>query len=225
MTEVLNLGSVKIKRPAIVASLGADAELLAHEAEQQGADVIEVRLDLLENGLEALKRIRSSVSLPIIATNRIATEGGSFRGSEERRIDILIEASRFSDIVDIELMAPGRQRLLENISSPVIISYHDFVGMPDVRSKVRDAVRAGADIVKVAVTPHTLFDALDLLKVLLESEHPLCIIGMGMLGRHLRAVAPIYGSVLTYGYVKDPVAPGQMSVRDLNAVLGYLGAR
>jgi len=38
---------------------------------------------------------------------------------------------------------------------------------------------------------------------------------MGRLGKHLRAVAPIYGSALTYGFVTESTAPGQMSLAEL----------
>jgi 3-dehydroquinate dehydratase-1 len=41
------------------------------------------------------------------------------------------------------------------------------------------------------------------------------MIAMGRLGRHLRAVAPIYGSALTYGFVTESTAPGQMSLHEL----------
>ncbi|MCQ8903980.1 MAG: type I 3-dehydroquinate dehydratase [Methanothrix sp.] len=223
--RTLDLGSLRIKTPAIVASLGADAERAARSAESQGADLIEVRLDLLEDP-DVMREIRASVSLPLMATNRISSEGGSFRGSEEQRIGILIEASRFSDIIDIELMAPGRDLLLDNISCPALISYHDFNGVPEnVRSIIEDARRAGADVVKIAVTPRSMRDALDLLRIVLDEDRPLCVIGMGVVGRHLRVVAPLYGSVLTYGYVTEPTAPGQMSVRELDTALKCLGAR
>lgn len=216
---------MRIKTPAIVASLGADAERAAGIAEAHGADIIEVRLDLLEDPA-VIRDIRSTVSLPLMATNRISSEGGSFRGSEERRIGILMEASRFSDIIDIELMAPGRDMLMEEISCPALVSYHDFNGVPDnMRSIIEDARRAGADVVKMAVTPRTMREALDLLRILLDESHPLCVIGMGAVGRHLRAVAPLYGSVLTYGYVTEPTAPGQMSIRELDIALRCLGAR
>ncbi|ABK14331.1 MAG: type I 3-dehydroquinate dehydratase [Methanothrix sp.] len=221
----LDLNGLRIKTPAIVASLGADAERVASRAESEGADIIEVRLDLLADP-DVIRDIRSTVSLPLIATNRIASEGGSFRGSEERRISILRDASRFSDIIDIELMAPGRDMLLKNISCPALISYHDFSGVPDnLKSIIEDAMRAGADLVKIAVTPHSMQEALAILRILLDVDCPLCIIGMGAVGRHLRAVAPLYGSLLTYGYVTGPTAPGQMSVRELDTALRCLGAR
>ncbi len=49
--------------------------------------------------------------------------------------------------------------------------------------------------------------------------------GSGSVGRHLRLIAPIYGSVLTYGYIEgeESVAPGQFSVSELRLILDKIG--
>ena len=65
------------------------------------------------------------------------------------------------------------------------------------------------------LTPQNLKDNLRILQFLLEADMPLCMIAMGRIGRHLRAVAPLYGSALTYGFVAESTAPGQMSLKDL----------
>jgi 3-dehydroquinate dehydratase-1 len=72
-----------------------------------------------------------------------------------------------------------------------------------------------AAIAKIAVTPKSLQDNLRILQFLLDADMPLCMIAMGKLGRHLRAVAPLYGSALTYGFVTQSTAPGQMSLAEL----------
>ncbi len=76
---------------------------------------------------------------------------------------------------------------------------------------------AGAAIAKIAVTPGSLKDGLDLLGFLLSADMPVSLIAMGELGRHLRAVAPLYGSALAYAYVIESTAPGQMSLEELSA--------
>jgi 3-dehydroquinate dehydratase-1 len=48
---------------------------------------------------------------------------------------------------------------------------------------------------------------------------------MGSLGLHSRICAPVYGSLLTYGYVRRPVAPGQIRVDRLLEGLKILGLR
>src|SRR5690606_11353432 len=91
--------------------------------------------------------------------------------------------------------------------------------MPDIGelAHVLERMRtAGAAIAKIAVTPKSLRDDLDLLGFLLAADMPLCLIAMGDLGRQLRAMAPVYGSALTYGYVRESTAPGQMNLAELS---------
>jgi 3-dehydroquinate dehydratase I len=152
-------------------------------------------------------------------------EGGNFRGIEAERIDLLFKASEFADSVGIELKAEFRSELISRIDMPAIVSYHNFRGMPrleDLRSILKEISKTGAAIAKIAVTPATLKDNLTLLELLLESDMPLCAIAMGELGRHLRAISPIYGSALTYCYISEAVAPGQMSLADLRQALKIL---
>jgi 3-dehydroquinate dehydratase-1 len=80
-----------------------------------------------------------------------------------------------------------------------------------------------AAIAKIAVTPQIPQDNLRILQFLLDADTPLCMIAMGRLGRHLRAVAPIYGSALTYGFVTESTAPGQMSLAELCLARKLLG--
>ncbi|CAG0981854.1 partial 3-dehydroquinate dehydratase, partial [Methanosarcinales archaeon] len=49
-----------------------------------------------------------------------------------------------------------------------------------------------------------------------------CAIAMGEIGKHSRVMAPLYGSVMTYGYVDIPVAPGQLRVDELKNMLKIL---
>jgi 3-dehydroquinate dehydratase-1 len=212
-------------KPRIVAVLGKNAVRDVQQASE--ADMMEVRLDLVEGDpLEVMRSIRSATSLPLIATNRWSVEGGAFRGTEKERIDLLIQASEYADFVDIELRTELKDELLGRIDKPAIVSYHDFTRMPspeELRSTFREISETGASIAKIAVTPGRLRDNLTLLEILLKANTPLCMIAMGELGRHMRAIAPIYGSVLTYGYVSEATAPGQMSVRELKQLQTLLG--
>jgi 3-dehydroquinate dehydratase-1 len=184
------------------------------------ADVIELRLDLVEDDpLRTLKDLKEATTLPIIATNRWNMEGGQFEGSERERSLILLEASDFADYVDIELRAEFRDSLLEKICKPAIISYHNFFCTPsneELRLILDEISETRAEIAKIAVTPKSLKDNLSILNLLIEADKPLCMIAMGNLGKHLRVISPFYGSVLTFGYVSQPTAPGQMSIFELN---------
>jgi 3-dehydroquinate dehydratase I len=209
----------------IVAVLGKNAVNDVLQASE--ADMLEVRLDLVEGDpLEVMRSIRRATCLPMIATNRWRAEGGLFRGTEKERIDLLCQASEYADFVDIELRAELKDELMGRIDKPAIVSYHDFTRMPspkELRLTLREISETGASIAKIAVTPGCLRDNLTLLELLLKANIPLCLIAMGELGRHMRAIAPIYGSVLTYGYVSEATAPGQMSVSELKQLQTLLG--
>ena len=213
-------------KPRIVAVLGKNALKDARQASE--ADMLEVRLDLVEGDpLEVMRSIRSATNSPLIATNRWRAEGGLFRGTEKERIDLLCQASEYADFVDIELRAELKDELMGRIDKPAIVSYHDFTRMPspeELRSTLFEISETGASIAKIAVTPGFLGDNLTLLELLLKANTPLCVIAMGELGRHMRAIAPIYGSVLTYGYVSEATAPGQMTVSELKQMQTLLGS-
>ncbi len=205
-------------KPRIVAVLGKEAAKDVLDLED--ADMVEVRLDLGEgSGLEIIKAVRKATSLPIIATNRLKSEGGQFEGREEDRIELLAKAADYADYVDIELSAEQRVELIKRVNRPAIVSYHNFGCTPrreELHLILEEMKRSGAAIAKIAITPLCMRDNLEILELLLEeSKMPLCTIAMGPIGRHLRAVAPLYGSVLTYGYVSKAVAPGQMSIAEL----------
>lgn len=205
-------------RSRIVAVLGKDAEndvLVTDDA-----DMIELRLDLLSTSdpLQTMKAVRKATAKPIIATARLRTEGGMFQGSERERIDLLVKAAYYADYVDVELLADQRDNAISRIMKPVIVSYHDFQGMPEESQLIgiyEEMKKTKAAIAKIAVTPKSLHDNLRILQFLLDADMPLCMIAMGRLGRHLRAVAPLYGSALTYGFVTQSTAPGQMSLAEL----------
>ena len=107
----------------------------------------------------------------------------------------------------------------------LVISSHDFKVTPPasvMMATLQKAMAAGADIAKLAVTPNSTADTLALLTVTQEAEFPVSTIAMGKLGSHTRVVAPIYGSVLTYGAVEDAVAPGQLRIDELKHFMEVL---
>jgi len=209
-----------IHRSAIVAVLGEDA--IRHLSAAEEADMIELRLDMIHKSdpLETLKAVRDATAKPIIVTVRRREEGGLFKGREEERIDLLVKAACYADYADVELLAKMRDEAMSRIKKPMIVSYHDFQKMleeerlAEVYSQMKTTKAA---IAKIALTPQDLEDNLKILKFLLGADMPLCMIAMGRIGRHLRAVAPLYGSALTYGFVTESTAPGQMSLKELIA--------
>ncbi len=233
-----SIGDVELGRvPVIAAVLTHLSRDAVARANANGADVIELRIDLLnaeERDEAKIKRFLKGVNMPVILTNRSKEEGGSFTGTEAERIEMLrgITATGLVDAVDIEFNAEGKEEVIEQakrMNIQVIVSLHDFSGMPaqdDILKIIEAMYSAGAGIAKVAVTPRNRLESLNLLQITeqVSSEgHALIAIGMGDWGRHLRVIAPLYGSVLTYGYIEDgAVAPGQFSVAELSEMLSRL---
>ncbi len=232
----------------IVAAIAAGPVKNAIRAASDGADMIEIRIDLLDcprdkqhspdsqDSLQSLRllfeELNDAVQIPIIATNRISTEGGGFTGSEEERTNILLSVLELVDAVDIELRADPEYRDLVVWSARaagkrVIISYHDFSATPgiaEMQKILSECFNAGADIAKLAATPQSYDDALRLLKLTRENRSKqVCIIGMGAYGAHTRVIAPLYGSVIAYASIGAATAPGQFSVGELAMMLRMLG--
>lgn len=232
----MRIGDVEIgDQPKIVASVGADArDMLGNPSMTLDlADLVEIRLDLLDNDNSVdltpfLTEIKSKLDQPIIATSRHQSEGGEFHESEGLRLSQLWEAIEVADAVDIELGAEIRDSIMkaaEREDIPVILSYHNFWKTPPkefLLELVDTMFEDGGDIAKIAVMPETLRDVLTVYEVLLECPGPTCAIAMGQVGRHSRVIAPLYGSVLTYASVGTNTAPGQIPLRDMRRTLDML---
>jgi len=241
-----------LRTPAIVCVLRELSISKALTALRCGADAVELRLDLFKPEEREATRVKAFVEAlreeakaGVILTNRSASEGGKFEGSEEERLSLLKEALEASeaDAVDVEYFAEPRKRAeivasAKKMNATVIFSFHDFAGMPDAAELEYLTLKMhaeGADIAKIAVTPKTAEDALKLLELTLKlskaskasreaGEKGVAFIGMGSVGRHLRVLAPIYGSALTYGFLEgeESVAPGQLSISELRSMIDKL---
>ncbi|HEX5475402.1 MAG TPA: shikimate dehydrogenase [Vicinamibacterales bacterium] len=201
--------------------------------EASDADLVEVRLDSMERP-EAAAALAGR-SRPVIVTCRPAWEGGGFDGAEEDRLRILREARTLgAEFVDIESRAAGAF-LQEGDARGVVVSMHDFDGVPaDLAARVRAMRSTGADVVKVAVRARGLSDLLPLLAIGGGHEGSGTVaIGMGPAGLPSRVLAARFGSRWTYA--GDAVAPGQIPaahllheyrfrrIRPDTAVYGVLG--
>ncbi len=224
---MVRIGGLELNK-SIVASIGKAPVDSAIKAKKLGADVLELRIDLLDVDARKILAQLKKLSLPLIITNRMKQEGGAWEGSEAERIQKLSSLLPLADAVDIELCAEERDAVVKKAKSTgktVIISTHDFQRTPEIDvmlGVIRESFEAGADIAKLAVMPQSFEDVLRLLEVTLHSKEAVCTIAMGDIGRHSRVIAPIYGSVMTYGYVDAPTAPGQLKVDELKSILKIL---
>jgi len=182
-------------------------------------DYIELRLDLIENidstlAKELIGQVKHITDKKIILTNRTKLEGGFFSGSEEKRIQILVDNAGLVDFVDVELFTDNnlRQKVID-AANKSIISYHNFSQTLDIESlqKIINQAFELGDIAKIAVKPNSIDDTYIIIRLLLENES-LVAISMDDCGSYTRIISPILGSPITYASVGESSAPGQLDV-------------
>jgi 3-dehydroquinate dehydratase/shikimate dehydrogenase len=184
------------------------AELRERRDQVANADLVELRVDSVQDpsAAGALAGRRT----PVIFTCRPTWEGGGFSGSEEERKRILREAQRLgAEYVDIEWRAQFTDLIADSGGHGIVISMHDFAGIPDDLAGRAAAMRAtGAAVVKVAVTPGRLRECFRLQEIACSAGTPMVVVGMGEAGLATRVLAARFGSHWTYA--GDGVAPGQV---------------
>jgi 3-dehydroquinate dehydratase-1 len=215
----LTIGSVTLGEiPRVVAIV--DEFLDSHHIaglEKTGADLLEIRCDLLGSDIPSLcvfiDKIKKTTNFPCIGTVRETDE------NRAKRMDIFKAVIPFVDAIDIEIDSSiARQVIAHAAGKTVIVSEHDFEKTPDSAHLHGIAERAhglGADIVKIAVMAHSRSDVVRLFTFASECAWPLVAIALGDFGMISRVLAPVFGSLFTYGYLRSAVAPGQLPVGKL----------
>jgi 3-dehydroquinate dehydratase type I len=162
-------------------------------------DAIEVRADAFGDCAIDWIAVRAATAKPIIATNR---------GRGHVDIDAALEAN--IDFVDVEWPEDADR-------DGVILSHHDYDGMPDIDDLLR---RMRSRHMKIAATPHNFADNARLLAAL--GKPGTTIIGMGARGVYSRILAPFFGSELQFVSVDEArsAAPGQLTLQQALAIYG-----
>ena len=210
------------------------ADLADEPAARDHADVVEFRMDLATNPLDALRNYDGG--LPLLVTNRVEWEGGEAPDGDER-FDALETAVEHPHVeaVDLELAAlesGDAERVREHARGQdvqVVVSTHNFERTPDserLHELLHSACEYG-DVGKLAVTadsPGDVLDVLDATWELTSAGETVATMAMGEAGRHSRAVAPLYGSRIGYAPVDpaDATAPGQYDLATLRHLVGQL---
>jgi len=197
---------------------------------ERGVDIFEVRVDLFNKPIgkviDYIKTVRKTVkNAPVIGTIRET----DFNRAD--RAEWYMTLAPHVDCVDIELGIPEWRELLDGIMNPTVImvSEHDFSATPDMIGLgdiVKRAVSQGAEIVKIAAMANSVSDVTRLLRFTEECRTPIVSISMGDTGAVSRVIAPIFGSLFTYGYLRKPVVPGQLSaIKLVKALNEYFPSR
>lgn len=199
----------------------------------------------------------------VLVTLRTRSQGGGLdldRGSYRAVLGALAEGYlegtglRRPDAVDVEaycadLYVPGGRdleearadlRLLADLvhraGLDVVASCHDLSGTPEedeTMDLLIDMQDDGADVVKLAATPHDAVDVARLLNATACAREilsvPLVTMSMGEQGAVTRVAGGVFGSALTFVLVPGPdgswtpSAPGQLPIESVRAVHEVLG--
>lgn len=183
-------------------------------AQEQGADLIELRLDLFSGDLtEQTRRCREEVTIPIIATLRSAEEGGRFFGSAGEWYEKIVPLIPLVDFVDIEQRFSTHAAVIRMAGKQIIASCHEgrMLSLSELFQVERN-LRVFGDIPKIIVTPDSNDDLIDLISFTGAAKKPVCTGVMGSEFRYARAVLPLFGSELVYCHTGEPTSVGQYSV-------------
>jgi 3-dehydroquinate dehydratase/shikimate dehydrogenase len=204
-------------RPLVCATVTgrSSAELRARRDAVRGADLVEVRIDSVED--PDVDSAIAGRALPVVVTCRRHDEGGWFRGSEQSRRGLLLSAlERGADYVDLEWahgfddVVRGRQ------GRNIILSLHDFTGVPaDLEARVSAMAALNPDVLKVAVSLSRLAECGRLAGMARQhAGRRMVLIGMGEAGFATRILPGRFGSCWTYA--GDEIAPGQIDLERLH---------
>jgi 3-dehydroquinate dehydratase/shikimate dehydrogenase len=185
---------------------------------------LELRLDWLRNDgerhafLRWLKKQRFR-GARFIATCRRRVGGGELAGDAGAELFWLMKAREAGcEWCDLEVETleelPGKTLQGYSVPEKVLLSFHDFRGMPRLPKKVSLPARAGVDAMKIAGMAQTIADSQKLLRVLHGSRRVVAV-PMGEVGLPARILALREGSALAYGPVAAATAPGQVSLPEL----------
>ena len=191
---------------------------------KRGADILELRIDGIANpNSKVVKHMIEEINFPIIITNRVSSEGGFFKGSEEERIAILKECAELADYVDIELNTDLKYiDSIKKTGVKTIVSFHDFEKTPPVDDllAILKCEKKLGDIAKIAVMPKNLEDTVIVLAILSRCKNTIAI-SMGELGSYTRILASKFSSPITFATGGDTTAPGQIDIETMKLILNH----
>ena len=192
------------------------------------ADVIELRLDYWEKlEISAIKVLCQGIALPIIMTLRKKTQGGHCQLPEKQRLQIMHQLAEMGpEYIDLEYDVPQEWLTEFRCRYPAIQligSYHDFNETPhDLLQLWQSIFNPLFDIFKIALFARDICDTLRLLIFFksINQQHRSIGIAMGEDGQISRVLAPVTGSVFTYGCVETNLttAPGQLTLAELTEI-------
>ncbi len=199
---------------------------IARRLTEKDCDIVEIRADAIAD-LPAIEKAMAAIQLPILLTVRHPAEGGIGALPLATRREWLIRLLPRATLVDIELRSLAALAAVATAAHEagiaVIASNHHFHSTPSLAKMSalqKEAFQLGADIFKLAALAPTAPILARLLEFTAKpAPGPHAVMGMGTFGQVSRLALAQAGSVLNYGYLDKPNAPGQWEARELKRLL------
>lgn len=222
------------RRLQLVGVIASPADLRRAIEMPDPPDLFELRLDQFEKIDRSFDHKIARLGAGLIFTARAPGEGGANNLSPNKRIALLRQFLPRARYIDVELRSAAR---FQNVIAEAgrrkidcILSFHDFVSTPGVRSLCTKAERAlefGADVFKVA----TRTDSDEQVRRLLDfvaavgDRVPLTVMGMGKYALSSRVALAAAGSMFAYAAISRPRVAGQPTLAELRSALARAGKR
>ena len=217
--------------PQTVGMVLTSADLRRATQMHNPPDLFELRLDALVSQINKLPAAIRNLRAPIIITARHPREGGLNHLSAQERKGLLLDFLTWAAYVDVELRSARTfAGLLEKSRAEkvkIIISHHDPNDTPSGNRLDEIGRRARfykADVLKVATRADHRAQLTKLREFFLRerTKMNIAIMGMGRLGRLSRIEFARQGSFLNYAHLGKPRVSGQLSLTDLQRILGKI---
>lgn len=198
------------------------------KVKRKGVDAYEIWLDAFSKAFQSPENIqklfqkwKKLTKWRFVAVCKNPREQGGFAGSDKRKVDLLLVAAPFVDYLDVGLHTGPREivRLRKGKKkAKLILSHHDFKKTPkatELKNIVKNAVKHGADIIKIATMVKSLADNQRLIELAMELKQRRLrhiIIGMGEMGMTTRILSQKLGNELQFVALESVTAPGQLSL-------------
>ncbi len=214
-----------------------------NNAAKAGVSMIELRADFfdflydtktLEDLLSQVKSI--SDKMVVLFTIRTSKEGGEIDISKDdyKAVLKIVAASHCVDLIDVEgAFLKDAASFVAGLQAEgvyVIASHHNFNKTPEILDICEQYDRlhdTGADILKIAMMPHSMDDVMRVMKSSLLAKKAyqdslFVTIAMGDYGKITRVAGSQVGSCITFAALEEASAPGQIGYKDLKTVLDIL---
>jgi len=194
------------------------------------ADAVEVRVDALlaeKVPVEKIEVALRSRKHPVLLTLRIPPEGGQRAWRVKERRELFLQLLPLVEAIDMELAtAHVMQSVIDEArrsGKTVVLSAHAIqkpASSAQIAGWVGQFNPLPATILKIAGRIESWRDLQQLAALLVN--HPdwlLAVMGLGPYAAQSRAVLTALGSRLVYGYLDQPAAPGQPSVKEVRKMV------